>query len=300
MNSGTAKWQRNLFIASFIVPTLLFFCVFTIYPVIKGLYYSFYDWSGASNNMTFIGFDNFKDMFHDPIVWRAVGNDYFLVAGKVIGIMMIATFFAVALTRFGLKMAAFFRSIFFIPNVISVVVIGVLWNFIYNPQIGFLNAFLSLFSKTQVTITWLGFTSHTIWMLLPPAIWAGIGFYMILLIAAIQGIPASYYEAAELEGANQWRQFTGITVPLIWEQIKVSVLNIMMTTLNGSFVIVWIMTEGGPDNSTQVMGSYLYQMAFRQYHFGYGASIGFIILILSFITTIVLQRLMRHDNVEMS
>lgn len=300
MNTGTAKRQRNLFIATFILPTLAFFGMFTIYPVIKGLYYSFFDWSGMSKNKEFIGFDNFKEMWHDPIVWKAVGNDYLLVAGKVVGIMFLATLFAVALTRFRFKMAGFFRSIFFIPNVISVVVIGVLWNFIYNPQIGFLNAFLSLFTKEPVTITWLGFASHTIWMLLPPAIWAGIGFYMILLIAAIQSIPASYYEAAELEGANQWRQFTGITLPLVWEQMKVSVLNIMMTTLNGSFVIVWIMTEGGPDNSTQVMGSYLYQMAFRQFHFGYGASIGFLILILSFVTTIVLQRLMRHETIEMS
>jgi N-acetylglucosamine transport system permease protein len=255
MNSGTAKWQRNVFIASFIIPTLVFFCVFTIYPVMQGLYYSFFKWSGMSNKKTFIGFDNFTQMFHDPIIWRAIGNDYFLVAGKVIGIMVIATFFAVALTRFGFKLAGFFRSIFFIPNVISVVVIGVLWNFIYNPQIGFLNAFLSLFTKEQVTITWLGFTNHTIWMLLPPAIWAGIGFYMILLVAAIQSIPDSYYEAASLEGAGQWKQFSNITVPLVWEQIKVSILNIMMTTLNGSFVIDWIKTEGGPDNSTQVLGS---------------------------------------------
>jgi N-acetylglucosamine transport system permease protein len=300
MNSGTAKWQRNIFIASFIIPTLLFFSVFTIYPVLQGLYYSFFDWSGMSDKKTFIGFDNFKEMSHDPIIWRAIGNDYFLVVGKVIGIMALATFFAVALTRFGFKAAGFFRSIFFIPNVISVVVIGVLWNFIYNPQIGFLNAFLSLFTKEHVDITWLGFPHHTIWMLLPPAIWAGIGFYMILLIAAIQSIPESYYEAANIEGASQWSQFHSITIPLVWEQIKVSVLNIMMTTLNGSFVIVWIMTEGGPDNSTQVMGSYLYQMAFRQYHFGYGASIGALILIVSLITTVVLQRLLRHETVEMS
>jgi N-acetylglucosamine transport system permease protein len=300
MNSGTAKWQRNVFIASFIIPTLVFFSLFTIYPVIQGLYYSFFDWSGMSNNKTFVGFDNFKQMFHDPIIWRAIGNDYFLVAGKVIGIMILATFFAVALTRFGFKAAGFFRSIFFIPNVISVVVIGVLWNFIYNPQIGFLNGFLSLFTSEKVSITWLGFPNHTIWMLLPPAIWAGIGFYMILLIAAIQSIPVSYYEAANLEGAGEWNQFRNITIPLVWEQIKVSVLNIMMTTLNGSFVIVWIMTGGGPDNSTQVMGSYLYQMAFRQFHFGYGASIGFMILVLSLITTFVLQRMLRHETVEMS
>lgn len=300
MQTGPAKWQRNLFIFSFIIPTLVFFCVFTIYPVLQALYYSMFDWSGMSQDKTFVGFGNFKEMFEDPIVWRSIGNDYFLVVGKVIGIMMIATFFAVALTRFKFRMSGFFRSIFFIPNVISVVVIGVLWNFIYNPQIGFLNAFLSLFTESKVDITWLGFPQHTIWMLLPPAVWAGIGFYMILMIAAIQNIPASYYEASNIEGAGQWTQFRTITAPLIWEQMKVSILHIMMTTLNGSFILVWIMTEGGPDNSTQVMGSYLYQMAFRQYHFGFGAAIGVLILVLSLVTTVVLQRLMRHESVELN
>lgn len=293
-------WQRNIFILSFILPTLILYSLFMVYPIIQALYYSLFDWSGSSENKDFIGLKNFVDLMHDPIMWQAIGNDYFLVAGKMIGIMILATFFAVSLTRFRLKFALFFRSIFFIPNIISVVVIGVLWAFIYNPQIGFLNSILSLITGTEVKTAWLGFPFHTIWMLLPPSIWAGIGFYMILLIAAIQGIPESYYEASSLEGAGQWHQFTHITLPLIWEQIKVSVLNIMMTTLNGSFVIVMIMTNGGPDNSTQVMGSYLYQMAFQQYHFGYGAAIGVIILIMSLITTIALQRIMRQETVEMN
>ncbi|GGI45399.1 sugar ABC transporter permease [Paenibacillus marchantiophytorum] len=300
MKAKSKMWKRNLFIASFIIPTFLFFCVFTIYPVIQALQKSFYDWSGMSENSTFIGFDNFVELFKDPIVLRAIGNDYFLVVGKVIGIMILATFFAVALTRFSIKGSGFFRAIFFIPNVISVVVIGVLWNFIYNPQIGFLNAFLSLFTDHKVDITWLGFPQHTIWMLLPPTIWAGIGFYMILMIAAIVNIPASYYEAANIDGAGQWSQFRNITMPLIWEQIKVSIVNIVITTLNGSFVIVQLMTGGGqPDNTTQVMGSYLYRMAFQQYHFGYGAAIGVLILIISLITTLILQRVMRQETIEM-
>ncbi|MCD1259094.1 sugar ABC transporter permease [Paenibacillus athensensis] len=300
MTTSSKRWKRSLFIASFILPTFVFFCLFTVYPVVQALQKSLYDWSGMSENSTFIGLDNFKDMLKDPIVWRAVGNDYFLVAGKVIGIMCLATFFAVALTRFKQRGSGFFRAIFFIPNVISVVVIGVLWNFIYNPQIGFLNAFLSLFTDEKVDITWLGFPKHTIWMLLPPTIWAGIGFYMILMIAAIVNIPASYYEAANIDGAGQWSQFRHITLPLIWEQIKVSIINIVITTLNGSFVIVQLMTNGGqPDNTTQVMGSYLYRMAFQQYHFGYGAAIGVLILIVSLVTTLLLQRIMRQETVEM-
>jgi N-acetylglucosamine transport system permease protein len=294
------NWNRILFIASFIIPTFLIFFVFTIYPVAQALHKSLFDWSGMSDKMEFIGFGNFKQMLDDPIILQAIGNDYFLVVGKVIGIMILATFFAVAVTRFGLKRSGFFRAIFFIPNVISVVVIGVLWNLIYNTHIGFLNAFLSLFTAEKVDINWLGFESHTIWMFLPPTIWAGIGFYMILMIAAIVNIPDSYFESANIDGASQWRQFISITVPLIWEQIQVSILSIVITTLNGSFVIVMLMTEGGPDNSTQVMGSYLFQQAFRQYHFGYGAAIGVVILIMAIITTLILQRLMRRETVEMS
>jgi N-acetylglucosamine transport system permease protein len=300
MKLRTSQSQRNLFIAIFIIPTFLFFCLFTIWPIIQAFYNAFFDWSGSSENKTFIGFTNFKDMYHDDIIWTSISNDYFLVVGKVIGIMIIATFFAVALTRFGLKSAGFFRAIFFIPNVLSVVIIGVLWNFIYNPQIGFLNAFLSLFTDKKVDINWLGFQTHSIWMLLPPTIWAGIGFYMILMIAAIVNIPASYYESANIDGANQWSQFRSITLPLIWEQIQVSIISIVISTLNGSFVIVTIMTLGGPDNSTNVLGYYLYQMAFQRYHFGYGAAIGVLIFVLSLITTFILQKLLRREVVEMS
>ncbi|SDS08446.1 carbohydrate ABC transporter membrane protein 1, CUT1 family [Paenibacillaceae bacterium GAS479] len=300
MKLGGAKLQRKLFIAAFIIPTFLYFCLFTIYPILQALYNSFFDWSGMSQFKDYVGLQNFKDLLQDPIMLNAIGNDYFLVAGKVIGIMLIATFFAIALTRLRIRGAGFFRSIFFIPNVLSVVVVGVLWGFIYNPQIGFLNGFLSLFTKEPVTINWLGFESHSIWMLLPPTIWAGIGFYMILLIAAITNIPESLYEAADIEGAGQWHQFWHISLPLVWEQMKISIINIMMTTLNGSFVIVTIMTAGGPDNSTQVMGSYLYQQAFKQAHFGYGASIGIAILTTSLVTTLLLQWLLRREQVEVS
>ena len=271
-----------------------------IYPIIQGLYVSFFDWSGGSETKDFIGFDNYKEMLNDPIIGHAIYNDYFLVFWKVIGIVGLGIFFAVAVTRLRLKGAGFFRQVFFIPNILSVVVIGVLWNYIYNPSIGFLNSFLSLFTENKVEISYLGDEAYAMWSLLPPSIWAGVGFVMVLLVASILNIPNELYEAANLDGASQWQQFTRITMPLTWEQIKVSILWVVMTTLNGSFVIVWIMTEGGPDNATQVMGSYLYQMGFRQFHMGYASAIGGLILILSLITTLALQRIMRRDTHEMS
>lgn len=250
--------------------------------------------------MTYVGLHNFMELAKDPILWKAVANDYFLVAGKVIGIVILATFFAVAVTRLKLRGANLYRIIFFMPNIISVVVIGVLWRFIYNPNIGILNSLLSIFTNEPVRTPWLGQADTALWSILWPSIWAGIGFYFLLLVAAILGIPASLYEAAEMDGASEGRQFWSITVPLIWEQIKVSILHIAITTLNGSFVMVWIMTEGGPDNASQVMGSYLYQMGFKQFHMGYASAIGVIILAMSLITTLVLQRLLRRDETQLS
>ncbi|BBI35987.1 carbohydrate ABC transporter permease [Cohnella abietis] len=296
----TAKQKRGLFIASFILPTLVLYCIFTLYPIVKALYISLFDWSGSSENMDFVGLANFREMYADPIIYKSISNDYFLIFWKVIGIMIMAIFFAVALTRFKMRGANFYRVVFFFPNVLSIVVIAVLWRFIYNPSLGFLNGFLSFILNRKVEIPWLGDSQYSLWALLPPAIWSGIGFFMILMIAAIKSIPAALYESAEMDGARQWKQFTNITLPLIWEQVKVSVVLIVITSLNGSFAIVSVMTEGGPDNSTQVLGYYLYQMGFKQYHMGYASSIGVLILVLSLITTVILQRLMKREVVEVS
>ncbi|MDT8976890.1 sugar ABC transporter permease [Paenibacillus sp. chi10] len=294
------KRKRQIFMFVFTVPTLLFFCLFMIYPIFHGLYFSFTDWSGGSETKNLIGIDNYRELAKDPIIGKAILNDYFFVFWKVVGIVGLGVLFAVLMTRFRIRGSGFFRSVFFIPNILSVVVIGVLWNYIYNPSIGFLNSFLSLFTADKVQTPWLGDPNLAMWMLLPPAIWAGVGFVMILVIAGILNIPKDLYEAASIDGAQEWQQFWRITMPLTWEQIKVSILWVVMTTLNGSFVIVWMMTEGGPDNATQVMGSYLYQMGFRQFHFGYASAIGVLILILSLITTLALQRLLRRDAIEMA
>lgn len=292
------KKSYYLFIALFLVPTFALFAMFTLYPMARGIYTSLYDWTGTSSAMRFVGLDNYRKLLHDEIIPRTIWHDYFLVFWKVVFILTLATLFAVALTRLKLRESAFLRVVFFFPNIISVVVIGVLWRFIYNPNLGFLNSFFSLFTKKPVTTAWLGDSDLALAALVPPSVWAGIGFYMILLISGILHISESLYESARIDGAGEWRQFVSVTVPLVWEQIKVSVLSIVMTTLNGSFLIVWLMTEGGPDNSTQVMGSYLYQVGFKQYQMGYATAIGVMILVFSLLTVVALNRLLKRETNE--
>ncbi|MBP1988438.1 carbohydrate ABC transporter permease [Paenibacillus eucommiae] len=296
----TGRMMRNVFIASFILPTLLLYLVFTVYPMFKGIYLSLFDWSGGSENYNFIGLGNFKELFKDEIIPKAIRNDYILLFGKILGFMVLSLYFAVVLTRFKVKGSTFFRTVFFFPNVLSVVVVGVLWRYVYNPNLGFLNSVISLFTGKPYDFAWLG-DKWAIFALLPPAIWAGVGFSIILLIAGILAIPESLFEAAELDGASQWQQFWNVSLPLMWEQVQTAVLWITMATLSGSFVIVRIMTfEGGTDNATQVLGSYLYFNAFKYGKFSYGSAIGVLILILALITTLGLQRLMKRETIELT
>ncbi|GGF19394.1 putative ABC transporter permease protein YurN [Halobacillus andaensis] len=293
-----SKKQKYTFLAFCLVPTFIMFSIFTLYPLFSGLYYSFFEWSGSSQDKTFIGFENYIKLFNDSIIPRTIYHDYFLVGTKIVGIMVLALFFAVALTQLKIKEAPFYRIVFFFPNIMSVVVIGILWSFIYNPSMGLVNSGLEAIGLESWTRAWLGNEDWALASLVLPSVWAGIGLFMLMLMGGIANVSKSYYEAAEIDGANEWQQFWKVTLPLVWPQIKISILYIVITTLNGSFIIVQVMTGGGPNNSTHVMGSYLYQQAFTQYNFGYGATIGVMILIISLITVLILQFLMRRERVE--
>ncbi|MFS0674147.1 carbohydrate ABC transporter permease [Ornithinibacillus sp. 179-J 7C1 HS] len=293
-----SKKQKYWFLAFCLLPTFILFAIFTLYPLFSGLYYSFFDWSGSSSNKEFIGIDNYVKLFNDAIIPDSIVHDYFLVVTKIIGIMVLAMFFAVALTQLKIKEAPFYRIVFFFPNIMSVVVIGILWMFIYNPSLGLVNSGLEFLGLEEWTKPWLGDEKWALPSLVIPAVWAGIGLFMLMLMGGIANISKSYYEAAKIDGANEWQQFWKITLPLVWPQIKVSILYIVITTLNGSFILVQVMTGGGPNNATHVMGSYLYQQAFKQFNFGYGATIGVMILVLSLITVLVLQFLMRREKIE--
>lgn len=292
------KNKKFRFLAFCIIPSFVLFTVFTIYPLMYGLYMSFYKWSGLSGNKKFIGLTNYKRLFIDPVIPKTIIHDYYLVVVKVVFIMILALLFAVVLTQFKIRGKAFFRFVYFFPNVMPVVTTAILWTFIFSANMGLLNALLTLVGREDLTTSWLGTLKTALPCIAVVLIWAGIGLFMLMLMGAISNIPKDLYEAAELDGAGVWRQFRMITVPLIWPQIKTSIVYIIITTLNGSYVLVQLTTLGGPSNATQVMGSYLYQQAFTNYNFGYAAAIGGMIMILNFVTVIATQILLRKDRVE--
>jgi len=293
-----SRLQRYTFLAFCLLPTLAVFAVITVYPLANGLYLSLFEWSGMSVDKTFIGLDNYRQLLDDPVILKTIWHDYFLVITKVVGIMVLATYFALALTQMRIKEAPFYRIVFFFPNIMSIVIIGILWQFIYNPDAGLVNSGLEAIGLGAWAQPWLGSLTWALPSLVLPSVWAGIGLFMLLLMGGILNIPKEIYDAADIDGASAWQQFWQVTVPLIWPQIRTSIIYIVITTLNGSFIIVQIMTRGGPSDSTEVMGSYLYQVAFQEFHFGYGATIGVMILMLSLATVLLLQLILRRERVE--
>lgn len=293
-----SKRHKRLFLAAALIPAIVLFVAVVMYPLLSGIGYSFFEWSGTSANRTFVGLDNYVALVQDPLIPRVISHDLFLVVVKIVGIMLCAMFFAVALTQFRFREAPFYRVVFFFPQVMAAVTIGILWVFVFSNDLGLVNSLLDAVGLGNWARPWLGDQSWALVSIAIPVIWAGVGFFMLMLMSAIAGVPTSLMEASQLDGAGRWRQFWSITVPLIWPQIRDAIVYIAITSFNGAYILVLVMTNGGPNNATQLMGSYLMEQAFTRYNFGYGAAIGTLILVVASTVLFALRWLMRKNPVE--
>jgi len=290
--------HKGLFIAACTLPALLLFGLFALYPFLKAIMMAFYSWSGISQEKTFIGLDNFKTLLQDPIVWTALKNNLLLLLVTPVLTMGLSLLFAVLLTRKTLRERSFYRTVFFFPNVLALVVISILWSFIYHPTFGILNSFLHKIGLDSWTHAWLGESNTVLWALAVPMVWQAVGYYMVIYIAAMEGIPSHLYEAAVLEGASQTKQFTQITFPLIWSVVRITIVFFLIGVFNGSFVYVQVMTNSGPDHASEVLMTYMYKQAMQNGNFGYGAAVGVFSLIVTILLAWFSERLTERDSVE--
>lgn len=303
MKPGHIKKDRGRagFLAICTLPTLLLYLVLFIFPFIYAFYLSLFRWKGYSlDNMIFCGLDNFKELFHDPIIWQGLKNNLFFMFWSTILIFFFSLFFAICLTRLRkIRYTGFFRVIYFFPNVLSIIVVGVLWKFIYNPNFGLLNGLLRTLHLSGWIRDWLGDKNSVMGSLVAPQTWTHIGFYMILFIAAIQNIPEDYYESARLDGAGEFRQFISITIPLIWGTIRTAVVFFVINAFIKTFALVYVVTEGGPNHASELLTTYMYNQAFKYSNFGYGSAIGVFLFVVVAIISFIVLRLMRRDAVEL-
>ncbi len=255
--------------------------------------------AGFSANIKFNGLNNFIKLFADEKFWNALSHNGIALLVLPPVVIGIALFFSFLFTQ-GLKLARFFRISFFFPQVLSVVIVGVLWGFIYHPTIGILNSVIDLLGIDQMqSFPWLGDRRTVFGSVLAVVIWQSVGFYMVLFIAAMQTIPQDYYEAARVDGADPWTMFWGLTVPLIWDTIRTAIVFLAIGAMD-LFAIVTVMTNGtgGPSRAADVVPVYLYSKAFSEGQFGYATAMGLVLLIIVLGLSIVSLRFTARESFE--
>ena len=289
---------RSRFIFFCLAPAVLLFIVFLLIPSIDVFRMSLYKWGGYTDTKTFVGLDNFSKLFQSDKFYQVFQNSILLIIIVTIVTFALALLFAAMLTRANLKGKDFYRVIFYIPNILSVVVISAIFSAIYDPNNGLLNSIFNLFNLIDEPILWLGDQKIVIYSLAGAMIWQAVGYYMVMYMASMANIPESLYESANLEGATPVHQFFTITIPLIWTNIRTTLTFFIISTINMSFLFVTAMTSGGPDGSTEVFLSYMYKEAYTNSSYGYGMAIGVVVFLFSFALAGILNAVTKRDHLE--
>lgn len=289
--------RRNIAITLSLLPALALYALFVIYPTFNVFRTSMYQWSGLSKQKTFIGFQNFIRLFNDTKFWTALQNTIILLIFCTAVTMILALFFAAALTQSKLKEKNFYRVLFFFPNVLSIVVIGVLFSNIYEPNMGILNSLLRGIGLNNLAQPWLGSSKTVLWAIGIAMIWQAVGYYMVMYMAGMDGISPELYEAADIDGASKFVQFFKITIPMIWGILRVTLVFFITSTLNMSFLFVNVMTDGAPNGSSEVLLTYMYRQAFTNANFGYAMAIAVVIFVIAFTLAIISNILTKKNDV---
>jgi raffinose/stachyose/melibiose transport system permease protein len=264
---------------SFIAPALLIFTLFMVVPTLQTLILSFYKWDGASEKV-FIGIDNFRSLFQDADLWLPIRNSLLWIADSVFIVLPLSFLFALLLNK-NAKGSTFFRLVIYLPSILSEMAIGIIWIFIFNTNSGLLNTLLQSIHLDFLIKGWLYDDHVAIYSSLLANTWAYAGSYMLIYLAAMKNISAEIYEAAELDGAVGLRKILYITFPLLLDTIKTTVFLSIGASIQ-QFGLIFGLTGGGPGNSTQTLGTYIYKVAYQDYFFGYASSVAVLIFVISY------------------
>ena len=286
---------RNL---GWVLPALLMVLLFLYYPILQNLWLSLYKFSGFTPAKTFVGFDNYVQAWNDPIFRRALFNNTAYAVISVICQVFLSLVLAVILEdTVGKRLRGFLRTVYFIPATIATTVAGILFSFVYHPQIGFVNALLAKLGLEQWQHAWLGEQSTAIWSIIGMSQWQNIGYTTTLFIVAVQAVPRELYEAAEVDGASKVRMFFNITIPLVREMTTLMTI----VTISGAFLVfneIIATTQGGPANSTHTLGTWLYMSAFMMDDMGYASAIASVVFLITSIAAAIQLWMSQRKRVE--
>jgi raffinose/stachyose/melibiose transport system permease protein len=276
VNSKTKiKIKKAITISSFLLPGLILYAVFMLYPMIDAVRYSFFDWDGASPSMNFVGIENYVQLTKDDIFLKSLGHNLLWVLLSLTLMVVPTLVLAVLISRVK-KGKMFFRAGFYLPSVLSLAVVGVLWSKIYDPMMGPINVFLKSVGLESLAKNWLGEPLFVIPALVIASTWAFYGLYLILFLAGLQSIDYSLYEAADIDGAGPISKFWNITIPSLRNTLNVVISMVIIHALKG-FALIWIMTQGGPFYMSELVSTYVYKAAFSMNKVSY-ATAGSVVL----------------------
>lgn len=282
------------FLAGAMALPLLLYGVFVLSPYAQAFYLAFTDWNGLSSSFEMVGLSNFERLLHDPLFLAALRHNGLMLLVVPLATIGLALFFAAA-TR-GTRV---YRVVYFFPQLLSIAIIAVLWQFVYTPNSGLLNGLLRAVGLQGKS--WLAEPDLALWCVMAALIWSAVGFYVVLFAAAMESVPADIHEAALIDGAGSFTMFRSITLPLIFESVQVAFVYLGIAALDG-FALVQIMTvgPGGPDGSTEVMGLGLWRNAFTYGKFGYASAMGVAMFFLTLTLAVLLLRVTRRERVELA
>jgi raffinose/stachyose/melibiose transport system permease protein len=288
--------RRILTVTLFVLPAGLVYSLFVLYPLVQAAYYGLYKWKGLGPLTGYVGLDNFRKILHDDVFRQALSHNLILLALSIMVQLPLALALALLVGR-KMRGRAFFRTVFFLPYVISEVVTGVIWSFLYHPQSG-INNVLEFAIPGFHARAWLGDPKTVLYALFVVITWRYIGFHIILYLAGLQNIPRELEEAARIDGASHLRVVRDVTIPLLGPTIRLSVFLSVIGSLQ-FFDLIWVMTTGGPVNASHTMATYMYRFGFVGFHLGYGAAVSVVIFLICFTFSIFYQRfVMRRDFAE--
>jgi N-acetylglucosamine transport system permease protein len=284
------------FMAVFLGVPLAIYLVFVIYPFVQALYYSMTDWSGFTPTYNFVGLDNFRALFHDTTFMQSMRNNIKLAIVVPLVTIVLALAIATVVTVGGptkgnvrgIRGSGFYRVVSFFPYVVPAIVIGLIWAQVYDPSAGILNATLTKVGLSGFqNFAWLGDVRTAMPASMFVIIWSFVGFYTVLFVAAIKGIPAEIYEAARMDGAGRFRTAIRITLPLVRDTVQTAYIYLGIVALDAFVYMQALNPNGGPNNTTRTMSQELYNTAFRKGQFGYATAMGVVLAVVTLVFAVI-------------
>jgi len=268
----------------FILPALIFYLLFSFIPLLGTAALSLTDWNGYNfNTINFYGLGNYIKLLKDPIFWQSFQNNVYFLFGSVFLQITLALIVALILDQ-NPPFAKFIRGIYFMPSVMSMVVLGLVFSLVLSPSFGIVNPILNWLGFENMNHDWLGSSQTAMPTLILIQMWFGFGFSMFIFIAKLQSIPMSLYEAAKVDGATKWNEILYITLPSLSETMAVVIMLAMINSMK-IFALPYVMTGGGPNHATEVLSTWSYFKAFNLSETGYGSAVATTVLIITFILT---------------